>query len=158
MAGRAASSSRSRVRSVPQISETLAQDLITAIHAAGDPFVPVRVESYTEALFRLSGKVKIDPDYESEKVLTAALTRCAPHFRSRTELRPAGRAERSDRARAGDCGRRRGEHQHLYRTGTVAILNARLEADLPNGGDPASLGAAELLTLDPAPIDLGVMP
>jgi hypothetical protein len=29
---------------------------------------------------------------------------------------------------------------------------------LPHGGDPASLGAAELLTLDPAPIDLEVMP
>jgi hypothetical protein len=37
-------------------------------------------------------------------------------------------------------------------------LNSRLEAELPHGGDPASLGAAELLTLDPAPIDLEVMP
>ena len=46
----------------------------------------------------------------------------------------------------------------LYRTGKPAIVNARLEADLPNGGDPASLGAAELLTLDPAPIELEVMP
>ena len=46
----------------------------------------------------------------------------------------------------------------LYRTGNSVKLNARLEAELPNGGDPASLGAAELLTLDPAPIDLEVMP
>jgi len=29
---------------------------------------------------------------------------------------------------------------------------------LPHGGDPASLGVAELLTLDPTPIDLDVMP
>ncbi len=46
----------------------------------------------------------------------------------------------------------------LYRTGNVAKLNVRLEAELPNGGDPNSLGAAELLTLDPAPINLEVMP
>jgi hypothetical protein len=46
----------------------------------------------------------------------------------------------------------------LYRTGKQVKLNTRLEADLPNGGDPASLDAAELLTLDPAPIDLEVMP
>ena len=46
----------------------------------------------------------------------------------------------------------------LYRSGDVVKLNDRLEAELPNGGDPASLGAAELLTLDPAPIELEVMP
>ena len=46
----------------------------------------------------------------------------------------------------------------LYRTGATVKLNNRLEAELPHGGDPASLGAAELLTLDPAPIDLEVMP
>jgi hypothetical protein len=46
----------------------------------------------------------------------------------------------------------------LYRTGETVKLNSRLEAELPHGGDPASLGAAELLTVDPAPIDLEVMP
>jgi len=46
----------------------------------------------------------------------------------------------------------------LYRTGKTVKLNSRLEAELPNGGDPASLAAAELLTLDPALIDLEVMP
>ena len=46
----------------------------------------------------------------------------------------------------------------LYRTGETVKLNSRLEAELPHGGDPVSLGAAELLTLDPAPIDLEVMP
>jgi hypothetical protein len=46
----------------------------------------------------------------------------------------------------------------LYRTGSAVKLNARLEANLPNGGDPATLSAAELLTLDPAPFALEVMP
>jgi hypothetical protein len=45
----------------------------------------------------------------------------------------------------------------LHRTGAAAIVNARLEANLPSGGDPNSLGAAELLTLDPAPLNLEVM-
>ena len=46
--------------------------LLDAIHAAGDPFVPVQVESYQEALFRVAAKIKVDPDYETEKV------RCSP--------------------------------------------------------------------------------
>ena len=50
----------------------LAEDLITAIHDAGDPFVPVRVESYTAGALPTVGQVKIDPDYEPEKVLAAA--------------------------------------------------------------------------------------
>jgi hypothetical protein len=45
----------------------------------------------------------------------------------------------------------------LHRTGAPAKLNARLEAQLPSGGDPATLAAAELLTLDPAPLNLELM-
>ena len=54
------------------VSTSLAADLIDAIHAAGDPFVPVQAVSYQKALFKLAGKIKVDPDYEAEKVLTAA--------------------------------------------------------------------------------------
>src|SRR5262249_40060102 len=53
------------------ISEALAQNLIRSIHDAGDPFVPVRVESYDEVPFKLAGKIKVDLDYETEDVVTA---------------------------------------------------------------------------------------
>ncbi len=46
----------------------------------------------------------------------------------------------------------------LYRTGQTVKWNSRLEAELANGGDPASLKPAELLTIDSAPIDLEVRP
>jgi hypothetical protein len=142
-----------------RISEALAQDLITAIHDAGDPFVPVRAESYADVLFRLSGQVMIDPDHESGKVLTAVTDalRAAFSFENREFGQPVVLSEVIALVQA-IAGVVAVNIKQLYRTGTVAILNARLDADLPHGGDPASLGAAELLTLDPAPVDLGVMP
>jgi hypothetical protein len=142
-----------------KISPTLAQDLITAIHDAGDPFVPVRAESYLEALFRLSGAIMIDPDYEPEKVLTAAVDalRAEFSFENRSFGQPVVLSEVIALVQS-VAGVVAVNIKSLYRTGNAAILNSRLEADLPNGGDPASLGAAELLTLDPAPIDLEVMP
>ena len=38
------------------VSTSLVEDLITAIHGAGDPFVPVRIESYQAALFKVGGQ------------------------------------------------------------------------------------------------------
>jgi len=141
------------------ISTTLAQDLIDAIHAAGDPFVPVQVVSYEEALFRVAGKIKVDPDYESEKVLTAAqdAVREEFSFANRQFGQPVFLSEVIALLQS-VAGVVAVDLDSLYRTGATVKLNNRLEADLPNGGDPASLGAAELLTLDPAPIELEVMP
>ena len=142
-----------------EVSTSLAEDLITAIHEAGDPFVPVRVESYREALFKVAGKIKVDPDYETEKVLTAAsdALREAFSFADRQFGQPVVLSEVIALVQA-VAGIVVVDLDSLYRTGNSVKLNARLEAELPNGGDPASLGAAELLTLDPAPIDLEVMP
>jgi hypothetical protein len=141
------------------VSPTLAQDLITAIHAAGDPFVPVRVESYGEARFRLSGQIMIDPDYESEKVITAATDalRSAFSFEQRSFGQPVVLSEVIALVQA-VSGVVAVNIKKLYRTGNAAMLNARVEAELPQGGDPNSLGAAELLMLDSAPIELEVMP
>jgi hypothetical protein len=140
------------------ISTTLAQDLITAIHNAGDPFVPVRVVSYAEALFRVAAQIKIDPDYETGKVLTAAeeALRDSFSFAKRNFGQPVGLSEVMALLQA-VAGVVAVNITALHRTGAAAIVNARLEANLPSGGDPNSLGAAELLTLDPAPLDLEVM-
>ncbi|HEX4666408.1 MAG TPA: putative baseplate assembly protein [Chthoniobacterales bacterium] len=140
------------------VSTPLAGDLITAIHNAGDPFVPVRVASYEEALFKVAGKIKIDPDYESEKVVTAAqdALRNAFSFTNRQFGQPVVLSEVIALVQ-GVAGVVAVDLDSLYRTGTPLKLNARLEANLPNGGDPASLGAAELLTIDPEPFELEVM-
>jgi predicted phage baseplate assembly protein len=141
------------------VSTLLAADLITAIHAAGDPFVPLRAVSYQKALFKLAGKIKIDPDYETEKVLAAAndTLRDTFSFANRQFGQPVNLSEVIALVQA-VAGVVAVDIDSLYRTGKTVKLNGRLEAELPNGGDPVSLGAAELLTLDPAPIDLEVMP
>jgi hypothetical protein len=137
----------------------LIADLITAIHAAGDPFVPVRAASYRQRLFKVAGKIKVDPDHETAKVLAAAndTLRDMFSFEKRQFGQPVNLSEVIALVQAGD-GVVAVDIDSLYRTAETVKLNSRLEAELPNGGDPASLGAAELLTLDPAPIDLEVMP
>ena len=141
-----------------EVSPALAQDLIAAIRDAGDPFVPVRVVSYAEALFRVAAQIKIDPDYENDKVLTAAgdALRDAFSFEKRSFGQPVGLSEVMALLQA-VAGVVAVNITRLHRTGAPAIVNARLEANLPSGGDPNSLGAAELLSLDPAPINLEAM-
>jgi len=141
------------------VSNLLIADLITAIHAAGDPFVPVRAVSYQKRLFKVAGKIKVDPDYEAEKVLAEAndTLRDTFSFGKRQFGQPVNLSEVIALVQAVD-GVVAVDIDSLYRTGETVKLNSRLEAELPHGGDPASLGAAELLTLDPAPIDLEAMP
>jgi hypothetical protein len=141
------------------VSNSLIADLITAIHAAGDPFVPVRAVSYQKRLFKVAGKIKVDPDYEAEKVLAAAndTLRDTFSFEERQFGQPVNLSEVIALVQAVE-GVVAVDIDSLYRTGETVKLNSRLEAELPHGGDPASLGAAELLTLDPAPIELEVMP
>jgi hypothetical protein len=141
------------------VSNSLIADLITAIHAAGDPFVPVRAVSYQKRLFKVAGKIKVDPDHETEKVLAAANDKLRDTFAFAKQQfgQPVNLSEVIALVQ-GVEGVVAVDIDSLYRTGETVKLNSRLEAELPHGGDPASLGAAELLILDPAPIDLEVMP
>ncbi|MGB8340806.1 MAG: putative baseplate assembly protein [Chthoniobacterales bacterium] len=142
-----------------EVSSSLAQDLIDSIHANGDPFVPIRAESYQEALFKIAGKLKIDPDYENEAVLSAAMDalRETFSFEQRAFGQPVVLSEVIALLQS-VAGVVAVDLDFLYRTDQPMALNPRLEANLPNGGDPHSLGAAELLTLDPAAFELEVMP
>jgi predicted phage baseplate assembly protein len=64
------------------MSGDFGQQLLGAIQQAGVPRVPVRVQSYRPGagLFTLSGRVKIDADYETESVLTAVRTALQAEF------------------------------------------------------------------------------
>ena len=141
------------------VSTTLAHDLVNAIHGAGDRYVPVRVESYGEARFRLSGRIAIHPDYRPDVVRSSVIEalRGAFSFERRRFGQPVMLSEVIAVAQS-IAGVVAVTIRKFHRSGAVAKLNPRLEAALPIGGDPAALAAAELLTIDPAPIDIEVMP
>ena len=58
----------------------LYKNLLTAMRQAGDPTVPLLVESYEPRLFRLSAAIKVHPDYLPEKVLAAVEQRLRESF------------------------------------------------------------------------------
>ena len=134
-------------------------NLLAAMRAAGDPFVELRVMTYRPAYFRFAGSVKVDGDYETDKVLAAVETalRHAFAFAARGFGQPVMLSEVIATIQAVP-GVIAVDVDKFYRSGSAATLQQRLLAEqpitLPNG----QLAAAELLTLDPAPLDqLGVM-
>ena len=139
------------------VSSPLAQQLVNAIHRAGDPFVPVRVASYKSARFRVVARIAVHPDHEPDRVRdgVSAAWRAAFSFEQRGFGQPVILSEVIALGHAVP-GVVAMNITRLHRTGAPAKLNARLEAALPAGGNPASLPAAELLTLDSAPIELEV--
>ncbi|MBI1259055.1 MAG: putative baseplate assembly protein [Chloroflexi bacterium] len=123
-------------------------NLLAAITASGDPYVPVRIKSYTKKTFKIDARVKIDPDYNAEKLLAEIETVLRQHFsfEERTFGQNVTQAE-------------------VYAViqnvkGVMAVTlnepNAPISADLPQSAT-TSLAPAVLLTLDPAPITLEVM-
>src|SRR5439155_26727578 len=108
--------------------------------------------------FRLSAQVMIDPDYEPKKVLTAATDALREEFSfaKRNFGQPVILSEVIALLQ-NVAGVVAVDINQLYLANTAASFNARLEAAFPNGGAPDSLAPAELLILDPAPIDLEVM-
>ncbi|HEY1770179.1 MAG TPA: putative baseplate assembly protein [Chthoniobacterales bacterium] len=141
------------------IADPLAQQLIDAIHHSGDPFVPIRVASYEERLFKLSAQILVESDYESDLVFSAIedALRAQFSFAARYFGEPVEMSEVIALIQS-IAGVVAVNLKALYRTGSAPILNSRLEANLPNDGNPDSLGVAELLTIDPGPIDLEAMP
>jgi hypothetical protein len=139
------------------VSSPLAQELVNAIHRAGDPFVPIHVASYKSARFRVSARITVHPDHEPDRVRdgVSAAWRAAFAFEPLSFGQPVILSEVIALGHAVP-GVVALNVTRLHRTGATARLNTRLEAALPAGGNPASLSAAELLTLDPAPIELEV--
>ena len=63
-----------------KIDDTLCGKLLTGMRKAGDPQVPLMVETYDPRLFRLSAGVQVKPDYMSEKVLPAVEEQLRKNF------------------------------------------------------------------------------
>ena len=134
-------------------------NLLAALQEAGDPFVSLRVKSYRPAYFRFAGKIKVNPDYETDAVLAAveSALRAQFSFGVRAFGQPVFLSEVIATVQAVpgvvavDVGK-------LYRADAAATLETRLLAALPEMLADGSVDAAELLMLDAAPLDeLGVM-
>jgi uncharacterized phage protein gp47/JayE len=134
-------------------------NLLAALQEAGDPFVSLRVKSYRPAYFRFAGRIKVNPDYETDAVLAAveSALRAQFSFGVRAFGQPVFLSEVIAAVQAVP-GVVAVDVNKLYRTGAAATLQTRLLAALPETLANGSLVSAELLTLDSAPLDeLGVM-
>lgn len=169
---------------IPPDSDTY-RHLLAALQQAGDPFVSLRVQSYRPVYFRFGGRIKADPAYQSGLVLAAVeqALRAQFSFAARafgqpvmlSEVIAAVQAVPGVVAVTVDKLYRPDELMFfrspfsppilLAKMGTVfqlerrSLLSPRLLAAPPEVLVDGSIAAAELLTLDPAPLEeLGVMP
>jgi predicted phage baseplate assembly protein len=142
---------------IPDGSKTLT-NLVAAMQSAGDPHVPLRVQTYRSAFFRLSALVNINPDYQQDKVMGALTNALRAAFSF--DARGFGQGVALSQVVAGMQavpGVDAVDVTKLYRVGDAAEWNARLPAAMPQAGAEGTVQAAELLILDPGPTDLGVM-
>jgi hypothetical protein len=120
------------------------------------------LKTYIPAYFQVSAKIKLDADYaaNSDKVLAAvdATLRAAYSFDARQFGEPVqlSRVIALMQAVAGVVAV---DVDALYRTGETVSSTppARLLAAFPKAGADGSSTAAELLMLDPRPVNLSVM-
>ncbi|HWS90085.1 MAG TPA: putative baseplate assembly protein [Pyrinomonadaceae bacterium] len=138
---------------------TLHTNLLAAMRASGDPLVPLTVRSYRQSLFRIKAKVKVHPDYLPEKVLpeVEATLRARFSFDARGFGQPVtlGEVIAAFHTVAGVVAV---DVDALYRAGDKSpSCQKRLAAELPARGGGPKAAAAELLTLDPGPLELEVL-
>jgi predicted phage baseplate assembly protein len=136
----------------------LYNNLLVALRRAGNAHLRLRLESYRPVRFRTAGKVQVDPTYRSEAVLTAveAALRRQFAFEARAFGQPVTLSEvlAVMHAVPGVVGV---DLDYLYRSDTRVALHDRLLAALPTVPADGTVAAAELLTLDAAPLALEVM-
>ena len=138
---------------IPSESDTY-KHLLAALKKGSDPHVNLRVKTYRQALFRIAGTVTVDPNHLPEKVKieVAHALREAFSFDARAFGQPVMLSEVIATIQA-VSGVLAVDIDKLYRIDEPAIINYRLLADLPKTGAEGDIRAAELLILDPEPLD-----
>ncbi len=133
-------------------------NLVKALRQFGDPGVSLLLASYQPRLFRLSAAIKVDADFLSDKVLAAVeqTLRASFSFEARTFGRSVHLSE-IVAVMQNVPGVVAIDVNELYRTDQPAGLSPRLAAAAPRL-DGTTVLAAELLTLDPRPLGLEVLP
>ncbi len=130
-------------------------NLVAAIVKAGDARVPVEVKSYRAVFFELAATVRVAPEYGAELVRAAieGALRAAFSFDARLFGQPVAFSEVTAIIR-NIPGVVFANVTTLHRRGATAKINFVLIADAPTPGANAPHAlAAELLTLDAAPLD-----
>jgi len=134
--------------------------LLAAMQRFGDPHTPLRVASYRKALFQISARLVLAPDRVAnpQPVLDAAETalRGSFSFAARSFGQPVVLSEVMA-VLQNVAGVQAVEFGQLFRDDDLPGLNWLLPAAAPQPGSDLNLTAAELLTLDPRPVDLGIV-
>jgi len=132
-------------------------NLLAAIRKAGGSHVPVRMQSYRKAFFRLSGTVTVAADQQVDAVIAAveAALRARFSFEARSFGQPVDLSEVVAVMQAVP-GVIAIDLDELDRTDHISRigLTGPLPAALPQVARNGVLLAAELLVLDPRPVDL----
>jgi Baseplate J-like protein len=126
-------------------------NLLDAMRKASQPFVPLQVESYAKAMFKVAGRIEVHPDYSRDLVLSAvqqALS-AAFSFEARTFGQPVMLSEVIAVVHS-VAGVELVDVDLLHRNDAAPGLSERLLAEMPHGETPS---AAELLTIDPASLE-----
>jgi predicted phage baseplate assembly protein len=143
---------------IPEDSRTFI-NLVDALTNSGDPFVHFTLKSYRPVTFHLVARLKVDePTYVRSLVhaAVAAALRERFSFDARAFAQSVVLSEviavmqRVPGIIAVDV-------EKLYRDGDAEVLNSRLVAASPHVDATGVLRAAELLVLDPGPMELEVM-
>jgi hypothetical protein len=135
----------------------LYKNLLSALRQFGDPHASLLVESYEPRFFRLAATLQIAPDYLPEKVRAEveALLRERFSFDARDFGQPVHQSEVIGLIQNAS-GVASVAVREFYRSDLAVSIEPRLAAARPQlGGD--KLFAAELLTLDPRPLQLEVI-
>lgn len=130
-------------------------NLLAAMFKSGNPLVPVRVKSYQPRLFRITAALKINPDYLTASVLHDAEQKLRDTFSF--DAREFGQPVHLSAVVAtlqANAGVIAVNVTGLYRSDQSAGINKHLAAAAPRPGD-SNVSPAEMLTLDPQPIELG---
>jgi hypothetical protein len=136
-------------------------NLTAALRGLGDPFVRITVTSYRAAFFRLKAGLRIDPAYLPDLVLAAveSTLRAAYGFDRRGFARLVAASELIATIHS-VAGIVAVDLDLFYRTtepGAAEIAHARLYAEPVRLAAGGTLLAAEILTLDPGPLELEVI-
>lgn len=136
---------------------TLFTNLLLAIRDAGDSRVPVTLASYRPAFFRLVAGIQMDPDHLQEEVLSSVKKKLRDtfSFKNRGFGQPVTYSE-VVAAIQSIAGIVSVDIDKLYRSDQSPALNHVLETKRP-AMSGNNVTAAELLTLDPQPLNLNLL-
>lgn len=138
---------------------TLQTNLLAAMRAAGDEFVPIVVRSYRGVTFKVVAGIRVDPDFIAENVLAAveSALRSQFSFDARAFGQPVALSE-VIAVMQNVAGVVAVDVNQFHRSELAETRETFLPSRAPDAGAGAIGEAAELLTLHPGPLELTVSP